>query len=158
MLLQLLLVLLRLLAIAILVVSLRARTVASCGRVISSRVASSKALQPAALLVVRSSFALNENLIFNLTYATQNHICLLQVDVATRGGNIISHRRQQLFVTLHQKVQRAVTDVQRGQMRQEIVAHEETQKYKIVNHPLEVVAKRQGILETGKLAVQIFAQ
>ena len=49
---------------------------------------------------------------------------------------------QHSLVGKYQNVNPTLPDIQRGQMRQEIVSNEEAHKHEVVNYPLKIVAER----------------
>ena len=59
------------------------------------------------------------------------------------AAQVPAQGRQLLPVHRHDQVDRALPDLQRGRVRQEIVTHEEAHKHKVVEHALLVVSERQ---------------
>ena len=80
---------------------------------------------------------------------------VLEKHVAIRKKNFVlicqipGHCWQDIFVHYHDGIQCTLSDLQRWQVRQKVIAHEETKEHKIVNQPLEIETKRK--LEIFKL-------
>lgn len=66
-------------------------------------------------------------------------------------------RGQQRLVEVEEEVQSALADVQAGQVRQEVVAHQEAEEDDVVDHVLEVVGEADQSLQALELALQVLA-
>ena len=64
-------------------------------------------------------------------------------------AQVAAHGRQQLFVKHHEQVDGALADLQRGHVRQKVVAHEEAHEHKVVEQALLVQLERQRCLWTS---------
>lgn len=78
-----------------------------------------------------------------------------------RGGGGKNKRTglgQDAFIDLKQSVQRALVDVQAGQVGQKVVADKDVDEDKVVDDALEVVLERERRLERAKLVVEVLAE
>ena len=65
----------------------------------------------------------------------------------------------QLLVRVDEHVDRAVADLERRDVREEVVPHEETHEHEVVDDPLKVVpARADGEVGGAELLVQVLAQ
>lgn len=56
-------------------------------------------------------------------------------------GEIIGHDAEAVLVDLQEHVDASLSDGQAGHVREEVVAHEETQEDEVIDDPLEVVTE-----------------
>ena len=84
----------------------------------------------------------------------EEHIAVAKVDRAL-VGQVPVKRGQRVFIHRHDGVKSAFPDLQRWQVGQEIVPHEEAQKDKIVNQALKVKPERQ--LQVFELQVEVLS-
>ena len=54
--------------------------------------------------------------------------------------DVVSHLRETLLIKVYKVVERAFTDIQSTQRRQEIVTNEEAEEDEIINNPLNIKA------------------
>ena len=87
-------------------------------------------------------FSATENLVFFRSETTEDQLCTTELDTAV-VGEIATHSRELLFPNSKQCVDGAVPDLQRRQVRQEIVANKEDEKDPIVDGALEIKGERQ---------------
>mmetsp|Transcript_25992 Transcript_25992/g.77430 ORF Transcript_25992/g.77430 Transcript_25992/m.77430 type:complete len:692 (+) Transcript_25992:87-2162(+) len=102
-----------------------------------------------------------EDLVLVRRNLAQQHLRARQVH-SPCVGEVPAKLRHQPLVREDQHVDRAVADLEGGDVRQEVVADEEAEKDKIVDHALEVKAARHGakqvLVRAAKLLAQVLAE
>jgi hypothetical protein len=101
-------------------------------------------------------FLLLEEFFLYLRDIVKEDVYFIEVDNSVLG-QVVSHARQEVLVDDHHGVYSALSDVQAGQMGQEIITNEKANEHKVINNPLEVVGKGQCLHQVFELKVQVFS-
>jgi len=95
-----------------------------------------------ALLSFLTALLETEEVLLILSDICEKHITVAEVDLAL-VSKVTIQTRQRVLVHSHDRIKSSLSDLQRWQMRQEIVSNEEAQEYKVIDQTLEVEFERQ---------------